>query len=192
MNETTAMDAKSTQTSRPRWLRWTVGLIVLAFLVAAGIHLSGSDSDRLPTPIAEAAETPKPAASQPVKTNKPTDEEHVKALIGRWKHPESYGDITLTLKPKGKGTMFVEFSTVYSFLVDDELLVDIVWEVKDGQCVFKSISGKPKAAFELVTKLRGKVREYKIIEVTQKRIVFFDKRKNEKKTWKRLPDKKKK
>ncbi len=191
MNETTATDAEFTQTSQPRWLRWTAGLIVLVLLITAGVLVSGSGSGGSPMPNAEAAETPKKTVPQLAKPKKPTDESYVKALIGRWKHPESYGDITLTLKPKGKGTMLVEFSTVYALLVDDELLVDITWEVKDGQCVFKSISGKPKAAFELVTKLRGKVRDYKIIEVSEKRVVFYDKRKKENKNWKRLPDKKK-
>ncbi|WP_166826916.1 hypothetical protein [Thalassoroseus pseudoceratinae] len=194
MMDTNTTDAEiAAPPGTSRGLRWFVGLVALTLLVTAAMFLSGAGTNPVSEPFTETEAAARLQTGSTIRTKTPSDADYVRALIGRWKRPESYGDITLTLKPEGRGTMYVEFSTVYSLLVDDELLVDIKWEVKDGRCVFQSIRGKPQAAFELVTKLKGKVRDQKIIEVTSKRAIFFDdKRKKTKKTWKRLPDANKK
>ena len=190
MNEIRTPETKLAAAEHSRGFRWTIGLLVVVPLTVGGVLLSGVGQDDSPPATVvqlQSASTPLSGAKKTM-----TDKEYVKALIGRWQSPESYGKITLTLKPEGKGTMYVEFSTVYSLLVDDELLIDITWKVKDGRCVFTSIRGQPKAAFELVTKIKGTVRDQKIIKVTKDQAIFFDdKRKKTNKVWKRLKDKKK-
>lgn len=190
MNEIRTPETKLAASEHSRGFRWTIALLVVIPLTVGGVLLSGVGQDDSPSETAVQLQS----ASNPLSGSKQktSDEEYIKALIGRWQSSESYGKITLTLKPEGKGTMYVEFSTVYSLLVDDELLIDITWKVKDGRCVFTSIRGQPKAAFDLVTKIKGTVRDQKIIKVTKDQAIFFDdKRKKTNKVWKRLKDKKK-
>lgn len=94
-------------------------------------------------------------------------------IVGEWED-DYQGKRHLTVKEDGTGTMVVELDGIGKKLFAAKLSFDLEWSVADGRIVMKTLGGEPKSKVQLVLKLYGNEADYKILELTEERMLLLD------------------
>jgi len=101
------------------------------------------------------------------------DDRSRKAILGDWQD-EYHGKRHLTVRDDGTGTMLVEPDGIGKRLFAAELKFELEWTVSDGHVTLTMIRGEPKSKVQLILKLYGQEAEYKILELTDERMLLLD------------------
>ena len=115
-----------------------------------------------------------PADGQPAADQAQSDEQHRAAVQGTWYVDDYYGRCILDIHEGGKGTMTVVFGSYYAYLLAARVDAVLEWTVKDGRALFKTISGKPEAAYAVIAREKGEDRDRKIVAIGEKQMVLKD------------------
>lgn len=94
-------------------------------------------------------------------------------VVGEWED-DYQGKRHLTVNENGSGTMVVELDGIGKKLFAATLSFDLEWSVDDGRIVMKTLGGEPKSKVQMVLKLYGSEAEYKILELTNERMLLLD------------------
>ena len=94
-------------------------------------------------------------------------------IVGEWED-DYRGKRHLTVSDDGSGTMVVELDGIGKKLFAARLTFDLEWSVADGRVAMKTLGGEPKSKAQLVLKLYGNEAEYKILELTDDRMLLLD------------------
>jgi len=94
-------------------------------------------------------------------------------ILGQWED-EYRGKRRLTVNADGTGRMLVEPEGIGKRLFAAELKFDIEWVLRDGRVTLKMLRGEPKSKVQLILKLYGSEAEYKIMELTDERMLLLD------------------
>jgi hypothetical protein len=94
-------------------------------------------------------------------------------ILGQWED-EYRGKRRLTVNADGTGRMLVEPEGIGKKLFAAELKFDIEWILRDGRVTLKMLRGEPKSKVRLILKLYGSEAEYKIMELTEERMLLLD------------------
>jgi len=113
-----------------------------------------------------------------------TDERARKMLLGKWED-DYQGKRHLTVAEDGTGTMIVELDGIGRRIFADRLAFDLQWTAADGRITMKTLGGEPKSKAQLVLKLYGNEAEYKILELTDNRMLLLDADGTTKYDWRR-------
>ena len=120
--------------------------------------------------------------TQPEK--KPTDDDLRKSILGNWER-HSYGKRVLTVKDDGTATMVVTPDGLWSFVIGERVEIEIEWNIENGRVIFDSVRGTPESSFNTITKLFGKHRDRRIVELNDERLVLLNDEDN-RSEWKRV------
>ena len=101
------------------------------------------------------------------------DERFRRAIPGDWED-EYHGKRHLTVRDDGTGTMLVEPDGIGKRLFAAELKFELEWSITDGRVTMTMIRGEPKSKVQLILKLYGQEAEYKILELTDERMLLLD------------------
>lgn len=113
-----------------------------------------------------------------------TDERARKKLLGKWED-DYQGKRHLTVAEDGTGTMVVELDGIGRRIFADRLAFDLQWTASDGRITMKTLGGQPRSKAELVLKLYGREAEYRILELTDDRLLLLDADGTTKYDWRR-------
>jgi hypothetical protein len=105
-------------------------------------------------------------------------------IVGEWED-DYQGKRHLTVNEDGSGTMVVELDGIGKRLFAARLAFDLDWSVADGRVVMKTLGGEPKSKVQLVLKLYGSEADYKILELTDERMLLMDADGKTKYDWRR-------
>ena len=105
-------------------------------------------------------------------------------IVGDWED-DYQGKRHLTVGDDGSGTMVVELDGIGKKLFAARLTFDLEWSVADGRVVMQTLGGKPASKVQLVLKLYGNEAEYKILELTDDRMLLLDADGKTKYDWRR-------
>jgi hypothetical protein len=94
-------------------------------------------------------------------------------VVGAWED-DYQGKRHLTVNADGSGTMVVELDGIGKKLFAARLAFDLEWSVADGRIVMKTLGGEPKSKVQMVLKLYGNEADYKILELTDERMLLLD------------------
>lgn len=94
-------------------------------------------------------------------------------IVGNWED-DYQGKRHLTVNEDGSGTMVVELDGIGKKLFAARLSFDLEWSLADGRVTMKTLGGEPKAKVQLVLKLYGSEADYKILELTDDRMLLLD------------------
>ena len=139
-------------------------------------EVRGEQSEQKPTggnasePLAIAA----PADGATTADKAQSDEQHRAAVLGTWYVDDYYGRCILDIQDGGKGTMTVVFGSYYAYLLAPRVDAVLEWTIKDGRALFKTVSGKPEAAYAIIAREKGEDRDRKIVEIGEKQMVLKD------------------
>ncbi len=109
---------------------------------------------------------------------------HREIIVGEWED-DYQGKRHLTVKSDGTGTMVVDLDGVGKRLFAARLSFDMEWSVADGRISMKTLGGEPASKVQLVLKLYGNAAEYKILELTDERMLLLDPDGKTKYDWRR-------
>lgn len=93
--------------------------------------------------------------------------------VGEWED-DYQGKRHLTVNDDGTGTMVVDLDGIGKKLFAARLSFDLEWSVTDGRIVMKTLGGEPNSKVQLVLKLYGSEADYKILELTDERMLLLD------------------
>jgi len=93
--------------------------------------------------------------------------------IGEWED-DYQGKRHLTVNEDGSGTMVVELDGIGKKLFAAKLSFELEWSVSDGRIAMKTLGGEPKSKVQMVLKLYGNEADYKILELTDERMLLLD------------------
>lgn len=105
-------------------------------------------------------------------------------IVGEWED-DYQGKRHLTVNEDGTGTMVVELDGIGKRLFAARLAFDLDWSVADGRIVMKTLGGEPKSKVQMVLKLYGSEADYKILELTDERMLLMDADGKTKYDWRR-------
>src|SRR5258708_1686172 len=94
-------------------------------------------------------------------------------VLGKWED-DYQGKRHLTVNDDGTGTMVVDLDGIGKKLFAARLSFDMEWSVADGHVVMKTLGGEPQSKVQLVLKLYGNEADYKILELTDERMLLMD------------------
>src|SRR5436190_5994851 len=145
------------------------------------IPASGSDTDNETENGADtenSAETPDPSGARD------SDSRSRAKVVGEWED-DYQGKRHLSVNEDGTGTMVVDLDGIGKRLFAARLSFDLDWSVADGRIVMKTLGGEPKSKVQLVLKLYGSEADYKILELTDERMLLLDADGKTKYDWRR-------
>jgi hypothetical protein len=164
---------KTVHSAKPRPTSRAAGMAVLDV-----IPISTDDEDPIFTPASGNDELVRSTGTQD------TDERSRKKLLGKWE--DNYqGKRSLSVAEDGTGTMVVELEGIGRRIFADRLAFDLEWTSADGRITMKTLGGEPKSKAQLVLKLYGNEAEYKILELTDDRMLLLDADGKTKYDWRR-------
>ena len=102
------------------------------------------------------------------------DEQFRQTVLGTWYRDDYYGRCILDIKEGGKGQMTVVFSSYYAYLLASRVDAVLEWTIEDGRALFKTVSGKPEAAYAIIAREKGEDRDRKIAEISDQRMILVD------------------
>ncbi len=135
---------------------------------AAPVAKTPGNRDVLPKSPANDGATPPSASPQPKSLA-----ETQQAVTGEWTGYYQ-GQRRLTVREGGKATMVVEPEGLAAYLLAPKVTFEILWKVNQGQLEFEIIGGEPLDKVNVVTKMYGKLRSHKILELKPEQIVLLD------------------
>jgi hypothetical protein len=94
-------------------------------------------------------------------------------LLGKWED-DYQGKRHLTVAEDGTGTMVVELDGIGKRLFADRMTFTLEWDSADGRVTMKTMGGEPQSKVQLVLKLYGSEAEYRILELTDDRMLLLD------------------
>jgi len=103
-----------------------------------------------------------------------SDEPFRQAVLGTWYLDDYYGRCILDIQEGGQGTMTVVFGSYYAYLLAARVDAVLEWTIEDGRALFKTVSGKPEAAYAIIAREKGEDRDRKIAEIGERRMVLVD------------------
>jgi hypothetical protein len=101
------------------------------------------------------------------------DDRFRKVILGDWED-DYHGKRHLTVRDDGTGTMLVEPDGIGKRLFAAELKFELEWAVSDGRVTMTMIRGEPKSKVQLILKLYGQEAAYKILEMSDERMLLLD------------------
>lgn len=156
-----------------RRTRWA-GVLALAIVpIAGGLTYSFWPS---PPPDTDPAETSSsaPDATSPGEDRSSEDERMSAAIVGTWETNRSTGHRDLVIREDGTATMVVNIESMMRFVFGSKVELDIEWSVKDGVLHFRMVGGKPKSSVDLLTSGYGDSIAYRILELSDDRLLVKD------------------
>lgn len=158
---------------KPRPMSRAAGMAVLDV-----VPISTDDEDPIFTPASGNDDQVSSTGAQD------TDERARKKLLGKWE--DNYqGKRFLSVAEDGTGTMVVDLDGIGRRIFADRLAFDLEWTSAGGRITMKTLGGEPKSKAELVLKLYGNEAEYKILELTDDRMLLLDADGTTKYDWRR-------
>ncbi|HEY2249844.1 MAG TPA: hypothetical protein VGH74_02245 [Planctomycetaceae bacterium] len=94
-------------------------------------------------------------------------------IVGEWED-DYQGKRHLTVNEDGTGAMVVELDGIGKKLFAAKLSFDLEWSASDGRIAMKTLGGEPESKVQLVLKLYGNEADYKILELTDDRMLLLD------------------
>jgi hypothetical protein len=144
-------------------------------VIPIGNEVSDRASDRIV--MASATSSTDAAGDSQNQENPQTAHDHDErfriVILGDWED-EYHGKRHLTVRYDGTGTMLVEPDGIGKRLFAAELKFELEWTVSDGRVTLTMIRGEPKSKVQLILKLYGQEAEYKILEMTDERMLLLD------------------
>ena len=128
-------------------------------------------------PVVQVADEPAGEDGQRTTDDEPqanSDEQFRQAVLGTWYRDDYYGRCILDIKEGGKGQMTVVFSSYYAYLLASRVDAVLEWTIEDGRALFKTVSGKPEAAYAIIAREKGEDRDRKIAEISERRLILVD------------------
>jgi hypothetical protein len=151
----------------------TAGVAVLGV-----VPVSADEDDEVLSSTANDDDLPEPAGAPDA------DERARKKLLGKWED-DYQGKRYLTVAEDGTGKMVVELDGIGKRLFAERLTFDIEWSSADGRVTLKTLGGEPKSKVQVVLKLYGSEAEYRILELTDDRLLLLDADGKTKYDWRR-------
>ncbi|MDB5341605.1 MAG: hypothetical protein JWN70_7224 [Planctomycetaceae bacterium] len=108
------------------------------------------------------------------------------AVIGEWTGFYQ-GQRQLTVLEGGKATMVVEPEGLAAYLLAPKVTFEILWKVNKDQFEFEIVGGEPLDKVDVVTKMYGKRRSHKILDLQPEKIVLLDEDGVTEYVWNRVP-----
>lgn len=102
-----------------------------------------------------------------------SEERRRRSIAGEWED-EYRGKRHLAVSADGTAKMVVEPEGIGKKLFADRLTFDIEWRLADGRVTMKMLRGEPKSKVKLILKLYGEEAEYKILDLTDDRMLLLD------------------
>lgn len=96
------------------------------------------------------------------------------AIVGTWETNRSTGHRDLVIREDGTATMVVNIESMMRFVFGSKVELDIEWSVKDGVLHFRMVGGKPKSSVDLLTSGYGDSIAYRILELSDDRLLVKD------------------
>ena len=93
----------------------------------------------------------------------------------------------MTVRADGTATLDYRPNTAYSWILGERVQIEIEWKLIDGQGLFRSIRGKPEAAFEWISTFKGTENVWEIIELDERHALMWDEKDQSHFDWKRVP-----
>jgi hypothetical protein len=150
-----------------------VGSVVTASATSlSGTRQNDEESDSNPA-----------AASQP----QSAADRHRTSILGKWED-EYRGKRHLTVHEDGTGTMVVEPDGIGKRLFAAELTFELEWALDDERVSMKMIRGEPRSKVQMILKLYGQEAEYRILELTDERMLLLDPDGKTRYDWRRPAD----
>ena len=92
----------------------------------------------------------------------------------------------LTVRADGTATLDYRPNAAYSWILGERVQIEIEWKLTDGQGFFRSVRGKPDAAFQWISNFRGTENVWKIIELDERHALMWDEKDQSHYDWKRI------
>jgi hypothetical protein len=93
----------------------------------------------------------------------------------------------LTVRADGTATLDYRPNAAYSWILGERVQIEIEWKLSDGKGLFRSIRGKPEAAFEWISTFKGTENVWEIIELDKRHALMWDEKDQSHFDWKRVP-----
>ena len=106
-------------------------------------------------------------------------------LIGQWT-AQSHGTQVCTLNPDGSGSNVAELDWMAALIYGKHLRMDIRWSVREGHLVQDLLGGEPADMIEKLAADFGRVKTYRVEEMTADRAVLVDTSDEEAVVWTRV------
>lgn len=108
-------------------------------------------------------------------------------FVGKWEQKGEEHSV-LTAKEDGTATIFAKISGAKSYVVGEELTLNVDWKIANGELTFNITGGKPKVSYQIVTEVFGTERSYKINDFTAEKIQLTNPKGEKSAPWKRIAD----
>lgn len=108
-------------------------------------------------------------------------------FVGKWEQKGEEHSV-LTAKVDGTATIFAKISGAKSYVVGEELTLNVDWKIANGELTFNITGGKPKVSYQIVTEVFGTERTYKINDFTAEKIQLTNPKGEKSAPWKRIAD----
>ncbi len=116
-----------------------------------------------------------------------SDARNRKLILGTWQ--DNYkGKRTMTFREDGTATMIVEPTGLAATLYAERMTFEEEWQIDEGRLKLHATGGEPKIRVNLVLKTMGNTSDYKILELTQVRMLLEDKDGKTKFDWQRIDE----
>ncbi len=163
---------------RSRALRTQIMLgVALICVPVSALMIFQSSNSPAEKPISQNS----PPVKKQIAQNKPAkltkqeqlDIEYREKCIGVWEREES-GKRILTINDDGTSTLVYYPTGINGWLLAKKVTMQIEWKIENGKVEFHSLSGLPKASFDMITAKHGRHRVRKILEISDNHFKLFD------------------
>jgi len=113
------------------------------------------------------------------------DERLRQLVVGNWTD-DFQGKRTLTVRPDGTATMFIEFDGWKARMFTPRLQIETTWTVDGGRFNRHTVGGEPAEKVEFVKKRVGDRASDEIVKVTADRMVLIDQDGETRYNWRRV------
>lgn len=117
------------------------------------------------------------------------DETYRQLIVGRWETNRHGGRRVMTVSEDGTAVVRVEVTGSWSYVLGDQITLNLKWQIEDGSLKFQTTGGKPEASVNVLTSLYGNERNQPILILDEKTLrVPDDEPEDPDHIWSRLPD----
>jgi len=178
-------EARGTRPTAARIRRWAV-LVLMVAIGAAGVGWK-----LWPVTPDKAVESQEPASTI---EGDPTadganpagirDAELRAQILGHWELYED-GDRYLIVRRDGTASLDYRPNAAYSWILGERVEIELKWKLVDGKGYFRSLRGKPKAAFQWISTFKGIENVWEIKEVDARHALMWDEKDQSHFDWQR-------
>lgn len=188
-----------TESARPSWKGGVYPLITAGLVIVGGAlglgwtYFSPAPAQRSAHAALKTVKSrPTAVDVTPVSTTTvkaTTDETYRQLIVGRWETERHGGRRVMTVSEDGTAVVRVKVTGTWSYVLGDEITLNLKWQIEEGSLKFQTTGGTPEASVNVLTSLYGNERNQPILILDEKTLrVPDDEPEDPDHIWTRLPD----